>query len=108
MILFLFVGIRSLRNCPFLTVTKFKERTRIAHYSGLPELMSMFKQIADIRTSDTLKLDVPECEYKIVNVEATEFQKELVAELSERADAINSGNVDPTIDNMLKITSTRS
>lgn len=65
----------------------------------------MFKQIADIRTSDTLKLDVPECEYKIVNVEATEFQKELVAELSDRADAINSGNVDPTIDNMLKITS---
>ena len=56
----------------------------------------MFKQIADIRTSDTLKLDVPECEYKVVNVEATEFQKELVAELSERADAINSGNVDPT------------
>jgi len=55
-----FVGIRSLRICPFLTVTKFKERTRIAHYSGLPELMSMFKQIADIRTSDTLKLDVPE------------------------------------------------
>ena len=105
MILFLFVGIRSLRNCPFLTVTKFKERTRIANYSGLPELMSMFKQIADIRTSDTLKLDVPECEYKVVNVEATEFQKELVAELSDRADAINSGNVDPTIDNMLKITS---
>ena len=68
-------GIRSLQNCPFLTVTKFKERTRIAHYSGLPELMSMFKQIADIRTSDTLKLDVPECEYKVVNIEATEFQK---------------------------------
>ena len=65
----------------------------------------MFKQIADIRTADTLKLDVPECEYKVVNVETTEFQKELIAELSERADAINSGNVDPTIDNMLKITS---
>ncbi len=62
---------------------KFKERTKIANYSGLPELMSMFKQIADIRTSDTLKLDVPECEYKVVNVEATEFQKELVAELSD-------------------------
>lgn len=71
----------------------------------MPELMSMFKQIADIRTADTLKLDVPECEYKVVNVETTEFQKELIAELSERADAINSGNVDPTIDNMLKITS---
>lgn len=84
---------------------KFKERTRIANYTGLPELMSMFKQIADIRTSDTLKLDVPHCDYKIVNVEATPFQKELVDELSERADAINSGNVDPSIDNMLKITS---
>lgn len=83
----------------------FKERTRIANYTGLPELMSMFKQIADIRTSDSLKLDVPDCEYKVVNVEATPFQKELVDELSERADAINSGNVDPSIDNMLKITS---
>lgn len=84
---------------------KFKERTRIANYSGMPELMSMFKQIADIRTADTLKLDVPDCEYKIVNVEATPFQKELVDELADRADAINAGNVDPSIDNMLKITS---
>ncbi len=67
--------------------------------------MSMFKQIADIRTADTLKLDVPDCEYKIVNVDATPFQKELVQELSDRADAINAGNVEPTIDNMLKITS---
>lgn len=84
---------------------KFKERTRIANYTGLPELMSMFKQIADIRTADSLKLDVPDCEYKIVNVEATPFQKELVDELADRADAINAGNVDPSIDNMLKITS---
>ncbi len=84
---------------------KFKERTRIANYTGLPELMSMFKQVADIRTADTLDLDVPECEYKVVLVEATPFQVELVQELSDRADAINSGNVDPTIDNMLKITS---
>ncbi len=84
---------------------KFKERTRIANYTGLPELMSMFKQVADIRTADTLDLDVPECEYKVVQVEATPFQQELVQELADRADAINSGNVDPSIDNMLKITS---
>ena len=84
---------------------KFKERTRIAQYSGLPELMSMFKQVADIRTEDTLKLNVPDCEYKIVQVEATSFQQELVQELADRADAVNAGNVDPSIDNMLRITS---
>lgn len=83
----------------------FKERTRIANYTGLPELMSMFKQVADIRTTDTLQLDVPDCEYQVVQVEATPFQQELVQELADRADAINAGNVDPTIDNMLKITS---
>ena len=83
----------------------FKERTRIANYTGLPELMSMFKQVADIRTADTLKLDVPECDYQVVQVEATPFQQELVQELADRADAINSGNVDPSIDNMLRITS---
>ena len=83
----------------------FKERTRVAQYTGMPELMSMFKQVANIRTADTLKLDVPDCDYKVVQVEATPFQVELVQELSDRADAINSGNVDPSIDNMLKITS---
>ena len=67
--------------------------------------MSMFKQVADIRTADTLKLDVPDCDYQVVQVEATPFQQELVQELADRADAINAGNVDPTIDNMLKITS---
>lgn len=65
----------------------------------------MFKQVADIRTADTLKLDVPDCDYQVVQVEATPFQQELVQELADRADAINAGNVDPTIDNMLKITS---
>ncbi|MCM1508842.1 MAG: helicase C-terminal domain-containing protein [Ruminococcus flavefaciens] len=88
-----------------MSVTKFKERTRIANYTGLPELMSMFKQVADIRTADTLKLDVPDCEYHVVQVEATSFQQELVQELADRADVINAGNVDPSIDNMLKITS---
>ena len=83
----------------------FKEKTRIANYSGLPELMSMFQQIADIRTADTLKLDVPDCDYQVVQVDATPFQQELVQELADRADAINAGNVDPSIDNMLRITS---
>ena len=84
---------------------KFKERTRIANYTGLPELMSMFKQIADIKTADSLNLDVPECEMHIVNVEATEFQKTLVDELAARADEVQSGSVDPSFDNMLRITS---
>ena len=68
-------------------------------------MMSMFKQVADIRTADSLKLDVPDCEYKVVQVEATEFQQKLVQELADRADAVNSGCVEPTVDNMLKITS---
>ena len=84
---------------------KFKQRTRIAHYTGLPELMSMFKQVTDIRTADIMKLDVPECETHIVNVEATDFQKKLVEELADRADDVQAGNVEPTEDNMLKITS---
>ena len=67
--------------------------------------MSMFQQIADIRTADTLKLDVPDCDYQVVQVDATPFQQELVQELADRADAINAGNVDPSIDNMLRITS---
>ena len=84
---------------------KFKQRTRIANYTGIPELMSMFKQAADIRTADTMKLDVPDCEMHIVNVEATEFQKKLVQELADRADDIQEGSVDPSVDNMLRITS---
>ena len=57
----------------------------------------MFKQVADIRTADTLKLDEPECDYQVVNVETPPFQQELVQELFDRANAINSGNFDPTI-----------
>lgn len=83
---------------------KFKERTRIAEYANLPELMSMFKMIADVRTADTLNLKVPDCELHIVNVEPTELQTELVEELSDRADKVNNGSVDPSQDNMLKIT----
>lgn len=84
---------------------KFKERTRIANYTGLPELMSMFKQVADVRTADTLDLATPEMKYHIENIEATGFQKTLVQELSDRADDVQSGNVDPSVDNMLRITS---
>ena len=84
---------------------RFKERTRIADYTGLPELMSMFKQVADVRTADTLDLATPEMEYHIENIEATEFQKTLVQELSDRADDVQSGSVDPSVDNMLRITS---
>lgn len=83
---------------------KFKERTRIAEYSNLPELMSMFKMVVDVKTAETLKLKVPDCELHIVDVEPTELQKELVDELSDRADEVNSGSVDPSQDNMLKIT----
>ena len=84
---------------------KFKERTRIANYTGLPELMSMFKQVADVRTADTLDLATPEIKYHIENIEATGFQKTLVQELSDRADDVQSGNIDPSVDNMLRITS---
>ena len=73
---------------------KFKERTRIANYTGLPELMSMFKQVADVRTADTLDLATPEMKYHIENIEATEFQKTLVQELSDRADDVQSGNIE--------------
>lgn len=83
---------------------KFKERTRIAEYANLPELMSMFKTIADVRTADTLNLKVPDCVLHIVDVEPTELQTELVEELSDRADEVNNGSVDPSTDNMLKIT----
>lgn len=83
---------------------KFKERTRIAEYANLPELMSMFKTIADVRTADTLNLKVPDCELHIVDVEPTELQTKLVEELSDRADEVNNGSVDPSQDNMLKIT----
>lgn len=74
-------------------------------YTGIPELMSMFKQIADIRTADMLDLDVPECEMHVVQVEPTEEQKDMIQELSDRADALQKRVItDPRIDNPLKIT----
>lgn len=74
-------------------------------YTGIPELMSMFKQVADIRTADMLDLDVPECEMHIVQVEPTKEQKDMLQELSDRADALQNRTItDPSIDNPLKIT----
>lgn len=74
-------------------------------YTGIPELMSMFKQIADIRTADMLDLDVPECEMHVVQVEPTEEQQDMIQELSDRADALQKRVItDPRIDNPLKIT----
>ena len=87
------------------TGKKFKLKTRIAKYTNMTELMSMFKSVADIKTADMMKLDVPECETNIVNVEPTQLQQELVEELAFRADKVENGSVDPTIDNFLKITS---
>ena len=86
------------------TGDKFKARTRIASYANMPELMTMFKQCADVRTSDTLKLPVPECELHIVNAEPTPLQQDMVSELSLRADKVQKGIVEPNVDNMLKIT----
>ena len=86
------------------TGDKFKARTRIASYANMPELMTMFKQCADVRTSDSLKLPVPDCELHIVNAEPTELQQEMVQELSARADDVQNGIVEPHEDNMLKIT----
>ena len=87
------------------TGKKFKLKTRIAKYTNMNELMSMFKSVADIKTADMMKLDVPECETNIVNVEPTQLQQELVEELAFRADKVEGGSVDPTVDNFLKITS---
>jgi N12 class adenine-specific DNA methylase len=87
------------------TGTKFKERTRIAEYTNMPELITMFKQCANVKTADVLELDVPECDMHIVNCEPTELQQSLVSELADRADDVNAGSVDPSVDNMLKITS---
>lgn len=83
---------------------KFRERTRIASYANLPELLSMFKLCADVKTADMLHLDVPECEMHVVNVEPTQLQQTLVEELAARADDVQSGTVQPEDDNMLRIT----
>lgn len=85
--------------------TGYRARTRFAKFFNLPELMNMFKEVADIKTSDQLNLPVPEAEFETVVVKPSEIQKEMVAALSERAALVHSGTVDPSQDNMLKITS---
>lgn len=85
--------------------TGYRARTRFAKFFNLPELMSMFKEVADIKTSDQLDLPVPEADFETVVVQPSEIQKEMVASLSERAAKVHNGNVDPSVDNMLKITS---
>ena len=85
--------------------TGYRARTRFAKFFNLPELMNMFKEAADIRTADTLHLPVPEAEFETVLVKPSDIQKDMVASLSERAAMVHSGSVDPSVDNMLKITS---
>ena len=83
--------------------TGYRARTRFAKFFNLPELMNMFKEVADIKTSDQLHLPVPDAKFETVVVKPSEHQKEMVAELSERAATVHSGIVDPSVDNMLKI-----
>ena len=85
--------------------TGYRARTRFAKFFNLPELMNMFKEVADIKTSDQLHLPVPEAKFETVVVKPSEIQKGMVGELSKRAAAVHVGNVDPSEDNMLKITS---
>ena len=85
--------------------TGYRARTRFAKFFNLPELMNMFKEVADIKTSDQLNLPVPEAKFETAVVQPSEHQQAMVAELSERAAAVHSGVVDPSVDNMLKITS---
>ena len=85
--------------------TGYRQKTRFAKFFNLPELMNLFKQAADIQTADQLKLPVPEANVQTVVVPPSEIQKEMVANLSERAALVHNGAVDPTQDNMLKITS---
>ena len=83
----------------------YRARTRFAKFFNLPELMNMFKEVADIKMADQLHLKVPEAEFETVLVQPSEHQKEMVKALSERAAAIHAGHVDPSEDNMLKVTS---
>ena len=84
--------------------TGYRAKTRFAKFYNLPELMSMFRQVADIQTADMLNLPVPKANFHNVVIKPSEFQQDMVAELAERAGAIRDGDVDPTIDNMLKVT----
>lgn len=82
----------------------YRPKTRFAKFYNLPELMSMFKEVADIKTADMLKLPVPEAEYKNIAVKPSDIQSEMVKSLSERAEKVRNGGVDSSQDNMLLIT----
>ena len=82
----------------------YRQKTRFSKFYNLPELMSMFKEVADIKTSDMLNLPVPEANFEVIKTKPTEEQKEILEAISERADAVRNNQVEPTEDNMLKIT----
>lgn len=83
--------------------TGYRAKTRFAKFYNLPELMAMFKEVADIKTADMLELPVPEAHFHNVAVKPSEMQKEMVASLAERAEKVRGGGVDSSVDNMLKI-----
>ena len=85
--------------------TGYRARTRFAKFFNLPELMNLFKEVADIKTADQLNLPRPTAHYETVVVKPSAYQQEMVQALSERAAAVHSGAVDPSVDNMLRITS---
>ena len=84
--------------------TGYRAKTRFAKFYNLPELMAMFKEVADIKTADMLNLPVPEAKYHNIAVKPSEMQKEMVTSLAERAEQVRGGGVDSSVDNMLKIT----
>lgn len=84
--------------------TGYRAKTRFARFYNLPELISMFRQVADVQTADMLKLPVPEAEYHNEVIKPSKFQTDMVASFSERAEKVRNGMVDATVDNMLKIT----
>lgn len=84
--------------------TGYRAKTRFAKFFNLPELISLFKESADIQTPDMLNLPVPEAEYENVVLKPSDFQKDMVAALAERAEAVRDKRVESNVDNMLKIT----
>lgn len=84
--------------------TGYRSKTRFAKFFNLPELISVFKETADVKTSDMLKLPVPEVVYEDIVLEPSQIQQDMVAELGERAEDVRSNRVDPKDDNMLRIT----
>lgn len=104
------LGCTALR-CPWLAerieagVVGYRARTRFAKFFNLPELMNLFKEVADIKTADQLHLPTPEVAYHTIATKPTQIQQDMVKALSERASKVHSGAVSPDVDNMLKITS---